>query len=318
MSERPGASSASEERRRALVVASECCSALFPQNTIVGFRYGLESGVDGIEFDVHLSRDGNVVVQHDYRLNGRITRRRDGTWLETAGPAICQLTLDEIKRFDVGRYQPDSIEEKTHPRYQPSAQPIPTLAEFLAEYDAQASRPMLWIELKTSPFQRNISSDPRGLVERVLATVDATGLIERVVLLAFEWNVLQMAAAACPGILTDYLTLNSQAIVALNARHGTVDPTRLFGALQPSRFSGSLPRAIHAAGGAWWGPYVADVSRDDVAFAHDLGIEVNVWGVESTREGIDAALALNADAITLADSDLLMSRFDRRAGQGAA
>lgn len=60
------------------LIASECATGLYPMNTLSGFNYCLDSGVDGIEFDVHLSRDGHVVVQHDYLLNRRITRNAGG------------------------------------------------------------------------------------------------------------------------------------------------------------------------------------------------------------------------------------------------
>ena len=110
------------------IVASECCAGLFPQNTMSGFKYCLESKVDGIEFDVHLSSDGNVVVQHDYLLNKMITRDSEGNWLAQSGPPVRDLTVAELKKFDVGRYAPGSLEEKTYPDYQPlDNEPIPTL-----------------------------------------------------------------------------------------------------------------------------------------------------------------------------------------------
>lgn len=43
------------------------------QNTLQGFQFCLEAGVDGLEFDVHLSADGLVVVQYDCHLNRHIT-----------------------------------------------------------------------------------------------------------------------------------------------------------------------------------------------------------------------------------------------------
>lgn len=101
------------------IVASECCAGRFPQNTLRGFEYCLAAGFDGIEFDVRLSRDGHVVVQHDYLLNKRITRGPSGEWLARKGPPICQLSLRELKGFDVGRYAPDSREAGSYPHYQP-------------------------------------------------------------------------------------------------------------------------------------------------------------------------------------------------------
>jgi glycerophosphoryl diester phosphodiesterase len=86
---------------RPLVFAHRGGSALAPENTIAAFDNGLALGADGLELDVHLSRDGVVVVHHD-RLLDRTTTLR--------GP-VAERTADELRRADV-----------------------PTLADVLARY----------------------------------------------------------------------------------------------------------------------------------------------------------------------------------------
>jgi glycerophosphoryl diester phosphodiesterase len=66
-------------------------AALAPENTIAAFDNGLAMGADGLELDVHLSRDGIVVVHHDRTLD-RTTSLR--------GP-IAERTSDELARADV-------------------------------------------------------------------------------------------------------------------------------------------------------------------------------------------------------------------------
>ena len=73
---------------RPLVFAHRGGSALAPENTIAAFDNGLALGADGLELDVHLSRDGVVVVHHDRTLN-RTTALR--------GP-IAARTADELQR----------------------------------------------------------------------------------------------------------------------------------------------------------------------------------------------------------------------------
>ena len=51
-----------------LVFAHRGGCALAPENTITAFDNGLELGADGLELDVHLSKDGVVVVHHDVTL----------------------------------------------------------------------------------------------------------------------------------------------------------------------------------------------------------------------------------------------------------
>jgi len=87
-------------------IASECGTEFFAQNSIAGFSHYLDLDVDGIEFDVHLTKDNEVVVQHDYRLNKNITRDVTAEWLTQTGAALCDLTSEQLKQHDIGRYLP--------------------------------------------------------------------------------------------------------------------------------------------------------------------------------------------------------------------
>ncbi|OFW17559.1 MAG: hypothetical protein A3F69_02070 [Acidobacteria bacterium RIFCSPLOWO2_12_FULL_66_10] len=86
---------------RPLVFAHRGGSALAPENSIAAFDNGLACGADGLELDVHLSRDGQVVVHHDRTLERMTTLR---------GP-IAERSADELARANV-----------------------PTLADVLARY----------------------------------------------------------------------------------------------------------------------------------------------------------------------------------------
>ncbi len=63
---------------RPLVFAHRGGAALRPENTIAAFDHGLALGADGLELDVHLSRDGVVVVHHDDTLERTTERARSG------------------------------------------------------------------------------------------------------------------------------------------------------------------------------------------------------------------------------------------------
>ena len=98
---------------RPLVFAHRGGGALAPENTIAAFDNGLALGADGLELDVHLSRDGVVVVHHD-RLLDRTTTLR--------GP-VAARTVDELRRAD-----------------------LPTLSEVLKRY----RDPRIIIEMKVN------------------------------------------------------------------------------------------------------------------------------------------------------------------------
>ena len=73
-----------------LVIAHRGFSGLYPENTLVAFEKASDLGVDMIELDVTLTRDGKVIVLHDETLD----RTTSGT-----GPAMA-LDLDEIEKLD--------------------------------------------------------------------------------------------------------------------------------------------------------------------------------------------------------------------------
>jgi glycerophosphoryl diester phosphodiesterase len=74
-----------------LVFAHRGGSALAPENTLTAFANGVALGADGVELDVHLSRDGVVVVHHDRTLD-RTTPLRG---------ALAARSADELRRADV-------------------------------------------------------------------------------------------------------------------------------------------------------------------------------------------------------------------------
>jgi len=113
------------------VIGHRGAAGLAPENTIEGFRTGLDAGAEALEFDVHLSRDGKAVVIHDPTLDR--TTDRTGT--------VSELTLDEIQQADAGfRFQSAGAYSWRGRQVR-----VPTLEEVVA---ALPDVPLL-IELKT-------------------------------------------------------------------------------------------------------------------------------------------------------------------------
>ena len=68
-----------------------------PENTIAAFDNGLALGADGLELDVHLSRDGVVVVHHDPMLE-RTTNASGAIRLKTAAELASMPAIDSSRR----------------------------------------------------------------------------------------------------------------------------------------------------------------------------------------------------------------------------
>lgn len=99
-----------------------------PENTLTGFRQALAVGVTTLELDVGVTRDGQVVIAHDPRLNPDLTRDASGAWIATPGPALQTLTLAELQRFDVGRLKPGTKYAQTFAVQPPAdGERVPTL-----------------------------------------------------------------------------------------------------------------------------------------------------------------------------------------------
>ena len=139
----------------------------------------------------------------------------------------------------MGRCLTGSSEANEYPHYQPQDnEPVPTLREFLAVLkEAAGIPPELWLELKTSPFDRGISSDPHALLNAVFELIGDAELIHRLVLLAFEWDLLTAAKRIDTSVQTDFLTLRSDRLVAMY-KPRTVDAEMLYGAFSAGALRG--------------------------------------------------------------------------------
>ena len=140
-----------------LIVAHRGASGTAPENTLASFRQALDIGVDALEMDVHLSRDGEVVVIHD----DTVDRTTDG-----AGN-VGDLTLSQLKELDAG--------SKFGPAF--AGERIPTLQEVM---DLAQGKIMMEIELKTtSPW-------PTQLERKVAEMVARNGLTDKVIIQSFN------------------------------------------------------------------------------------------------------------------------------------
>lgn len=140
------------------VIAHRGYSAKFPENTMKAFREAEYANADGIELDVQLSKDGEVVVIHDERLNRT-----------TSGKGyVKDFTLEELKKFDAGMLFPELLEKQT----------IPTLKEVLTWLKTNSLT--CNIELKNGVFRYE------GMEEKVIQLVREYNLSDRIVLSSFN------------------------------------------------------------------------------------------------------------------------------------
>jgi glycerophosphoryl diester phosphodiesterase len=194
--------------KRVLNIAHRGGAGLWPENTMAALERALAMGCDGMELDVHLSKDGKLVVFHDEALKPEIVRRPDGRWLDATGPLIKDQRYEELRQFDVGRLKPGTKYAERHPDQQPiDGERIPLLEDVIRLTKQRSADAKLWIELKTALLWPERSSTPHQLAEAVIGLLREEDFIDRAVLVAFDWNGLIHAKRLAPEIETRFTTL---------------------------------------------------------------------------------------------------------------
>ncbi|WP_251126605.1 MULTISPECIES: glycerophosphodiester phosphodiesterase [unclassified Exiguobacterium] len=144
--------------------------ALQPENTMSAFRLALSAGAEGIETDVHLSKDGELVLIHDETLE----RTTDGYGL------VSSYTLDELRAFNAGvRYSQKEV--------------IPTLQELLELVRDESIR--LNLEVKTDVLRY------AGIESRILDIIETSGIApSRILFSSFNHETIHRLKKMRPDI----------------------------------------------------------------------------------------------------------------------
>lgn len=166
-------------------------SGYYPENTMLAFQKVAEETVaDGIELDIQLTKDGEIVIMHDEKLD----RTTNGSgWLK-------DYTLEELKTLSVGVNVKGFFPRQT----------IPTLREYFTWL--KTTKLITNIELKTSVFEYE------GIEEKLIAMVKEFGLEDQIWYSSFNHYTIAkikklMPEAKC-GLLMDTWLMNVGAYAA--------------------------------------------------------------------------------------------------------
>ncbi len=280
---------------------------LAPENTLPSFQKALDLGVDTIECDMAITKDGVVVIYHDLWLNPDITRGPDGKFLEARGPAIAELTFEELQKYDVGRIKPGTEYAKSFPDQVPvDGTRIPKLADlFDLVKKSGNTRVGFDCETKVSPLQRSATRHPDEFARLAIAEIRKAGVQNRIMVQSFDWSTLQMIQKEAPEIRTMYLT-----------SAGSVRPTpqgegsAWLAGFTPEKH-GSVPKAVKAAGGKIWAPNHATLDAEKLAEARSLGLTVIPWTINDIPT-IQKLLDMGVDGIISDRPDLVIAERKKR------
>jgi glycerophosphoryl diester phosphodiesterase len=163
--------------KKPLIFAHRGVSSQCPENTLAAFRRAIEIGAEGIELDVHRTKDGQLVVCHDESVD----RTTDGKGV------IQEMTVQDLSRLDAGGW--------FGPAYK--GERIPLLEEVL---ELLEPTPLgLNIELKTDYFFYP------GIEEDTYALILAHGMEDRVILSSFNHHTVLRLQRIAPKVRTGIL-----------------------------------------------------------------------------------------------------------------
>jgi len=183
-----------------LLAAHRGGSLLWPENSLLAFRNALALGADFIEFDVHLSRDGEVMVIHDATLYRTTTG---------AGP-VRDRSVAELKAFRLKDWSGTV-----------TAETVPTLNE-VVEVAARAKRRML-LEIKVDAGKARYP----GIEEKMLAILDRHAMTASTVVMSFEAPTWRRVRELRPEVAT--CALYSARALARSSLSAELDTLRAAG-----------------------------------------------------------------------------------------
>ena len=268
-----------------MLIGHRGAAGLYPENTLAGFERALDLGVDGIELDVMTTADGALCVHHDYRLKPETARTSDRQWLSSqADIPIKSLTYKELQTYDVGRLKPHTEYASKYPDQRAiDGERIPAFREVIALLKERGDdHTKLWIEIKISPEQPEMTPPSEIVVKQVLKTLYDESFEDRAFVLSFNWSVLALIKKMAPQIPTAYLSVTAKWLD--NIKPGQPGPSPWTADINLDNYQGSIPHGIHAAGGKIWCAWFKRLTEKEVQTAHSLGLKVFAWFVDSERD----------------------------------
>ena len=294
-----------------------------PENTLYSYQYSLENGAMTIECDMQMTADGHIVMSHNPALNPDLTTDAEGRRIRSSDHFICDMTLQEVQSFNVGRMDTSTGYYKLHGRTQVQADTfIPTLRQlFELVRDSGNEEIRMSIEAKVYPdpaqgvkYEKNY--DYEVFIARFLSLVNEFGFRDRVILQCFDWALLVKMKELDPEIRT--IALYSE-----QPSWGTPDATTLWldrnepspwlGGLDIHDFDGDPVRAAHSLGLDDVSPYFKDITKELTDEAHGFGMRVVPWTVSYAKD-MEKMYAMGVDGI-ITDKPWVLREFLEKKGE---
>jgi len=160
-----------------LVIAHQGGDGVWPGDTMYAFEKAAEIGADVLEMDAHITRDGQIVLMHDEKVD----RTTDGTGL------IEEMTLEELKKLDAA-YKWSNDGGQTFP-YRGQGIQVPTLNELFQKFPQM--RYVIEIKMTENPIDKPLCD-----------LIREYGMQNKVLIASFHDEAMQNFRTTCPEVAT--------------------------------------------------------------------------------------------------------------------
>jgi glycerophosphoryl diester phosphodiesterase len=246
--------------------------AMRPENTLPAFEYAIGAGVDVLELDMAVTKDGVVVVSHDPYLEEPIC----------SGPQskakIHELTLEQVRQWDCGKLRNPGFPKQTPV---PGTR-MPTLDEVFSL--APKGEFKFNIETKSFPDHPELAPPPQEFARLVLEVIRKHHLERRVLLQSFDFRTLHAMKALAPEIPRVALWEGDGRDFAAIAREAEADMIS---------------------------PQFRLVTPEKVRAAHAAGLPVVPWTADSPADW-DKLIEAQVDAIITDDPAALIEHLKKK------
>ena len=269
------------EKRIHIQAHRGACSE-FVENTLPAFQRDIELKVDSIELDVHLSKEGEVVVYHDFELTPEWCRDKLGNPLNRSTP-VWEMELAEIQALEI------RVDRRLASQREllPLEKRIPSLKEVCTDIKKNVlskSHPVILdIEIKRHELIEKKPPSAGKMVHHVLKEIQNSWDISRTVLRSFDFEVLKEVQRQAPEIPIAVLTYQAEMSVK-----GICELFR--------------PKIL--------APFYLNISAEEISLANSMGVEVIPYTVNTVQD-FEQMIALGVSGLTTDNPKLLVEYLNR-------
>jgi len=256
-----------------LVIAHQGGDGLWPGDTLYAFEHAVDLGVDVLEMDAHITRDGQIVLMHDEKVD----RTTDGTGL------IEDLTLAQLKELDAAyQWSPDG--GQTFP-FRGQGIQVPTLEELFQKFPQM--RYVIEIKLTRNPIGQPLCD----LIRKY-------DMQDRVMVASFHDDAMSAFRQTCPEVATSAAKTEVASFVLLGKIF-------LSGLLSPKFESLQVPYETSESYG------IPVMTERFIREAHARNVKVEPWTVDDP-DLMKQYIAWGVDGIITDRPDLMLEVLGKK------